>query len=744
METAAFRIFILTLVASPLLFGAVHTYAYVSMSLAVLTGALIVLITAIKKNPEGRDYSLYLPNSGFNLLFVFFLGFLILQGIPVPDFLLQFISPEAHAVSQKSIPAAACLATQSPTESWFAAAPFYYPVRMSLIRWTVYGLFFLGLIRLLNSQKRIELTIALLLIVGCFEALYGLVMTYSGYNHIWWFQKMSFERSVTGTYINRSHFAGYMEMCIILAISYAAALSSGKKAGGLLSTYKPPIRSRMAQFLSMEQRFNKRTLIVFFGAVMGIGLIFSASRGGIISLAGSMLCMSFLLIMRKQQRIKGFVILCFFFITLAYAISIGVEYPLERFKQIDIDYHSRLRYAQKTLDMFSDYKASGVGIGNFQYAYPKYQSAEDKYMFIRHAHNDWVQFLAEAGIIGFGLFIVGIGYFLVRLLRLWRIRNDPFAVCLGLAPLAALTAIGIHSYFDFNLHIPANFLMLSAVMAIGYSALHLDRNHREEKALHRYYVVPLKYKGMLILFLVLGLISWSGWWSFRHFVAEAYCSTVKNSTLNRNQNPSLEELKKAIVWDRANAEYWFRLGRELRRIRTQAEGATIYFNKDRVELQREGIKAFEEAVRLNPFKAEYHLELAWAYASIQEETDDYDHKWLTAADLSMMRSAYFAGEKNPLIHIHLGNYWVFRSKTLYGMHNQWEIAWNKAVWHYKKAQNVEKAKRLADEILTYVKKYYPDRDLAKEILTRENQEYLEETKTGFRRPDNLTLEKNFL
>jgi len=725
VETAAFRIFLLTLAATPLLFGAVHTYAYTFMSLAVLAGTLIVLITIIKKNPEDGHYSLYLPNNGFNLLFLVFLGFLVLQCIPLPDSLLEFISPEAHAVRQKGIPAAACLAAQNPIESWFAAAPLYYPVRMSFIRWTVYGLFFLGLIPLLNSQKRIERTIALLLIIGCFEALYGLVMTYSGYNHIWWFQKMGFHRSVTGTYINRNHFAGYMEMCIILAICYAGALSCRKGSGRFLDARKPSFRTRVARFLSMEQGFNKRTLIVFSGAIMGIALIFSASRGGIISLAGAMLCMGVLLMVRKEQRVKGLVILLFFFITMAYALSIGVEYPVERFKHIDTSYQSRLRYAQKTLDMFSDYKAAGVGLGNFQYVYPKYQSAVDKNMFIRHAHNDWVQFLAEAGVIGIVLLIVGIGYFLVRLLRLWRIRNDPFAVCLGLAPLAVLTAIGLHSYSDFNLHIPANFLMLSAVMAIGYSALHLDRNHRREKTLHRYHIVPLRYKGMLVLFLVLGLIFWSGWWSLRHVVAEAYCSTVTNSTLNRDHNPPLEEVQKAIAWDRANPEYWYRLGRELRAVREQAPVAQIYLDNNRLRLQRQAVKAFEEAVRLNPFKAEYHIQLAWAYASVQDAAD-YLHKWLSAADLSMLRAAYFAGEKNPSLHRHMGNYWVFRSKTIYGMHKQWKIAWNKAIRHYQKAQHLEKTKRLADEIITYVKQYYPDRDLVSEILTKENQQYLEE------------------
>jgi O-antigen ligase len=725
VETAVFRILLLTLAVSPLLFGAVHTYAYTFMSLGILVGSVLVVIINIRKSPGSSHYSLQLPNSGLNLLFIVLLAFLALQAIPLPDSLLELISPEAHAVNQKGIPASASLLAGTPIKQWAALAPYYYPVRISLIRWTVYGLFFLALTHLLNSQKRIELTIALLLIVGCFEALYGLAMTYSGYNHIWWFKKIGLHRSVTGTYINRNHFAGLMELCIILAISYAAALSYRKGAARFLATPRAGLRAKMAQFLSWEQGLNKRTLIVFSGAIMGIGLIFSASRGGIISIAGAMLCMGILLLVRKRQRGKGLVILLFFFITLAYALSIGVEYPVERFKDIEQGFQSRARYAQKTLNIFANYKAAGVGIGNFQHAYPAYQSAEDKNTFMRHAHNDWVQFLAEVGIIGFCLLIAGISYFVVRILRLWRLRNDPFAICLGLAPLAAITAMGIHSYSDFNLHIPANFLMLTAIISIGYSALHLNRNHHHNKTLHRYHVLPLQYKGILALFLVLGLIFWSGWWSIRHFVAEAYCNTVTNSTMNRDQNPPLQEIQKAITWDKANAEYWYKLGRESRNIREQRQGNSAYSDENRSRLQMEGIKALEEAVRLNPFKTEYHIQLGWAYAS-HHEASDYFHKWLPAADISMTRAAYFAGEKNPSLHVHMGNYWVFRSKTMHGIHNQWEIAWNKAIRHYKKAQNLEQGKGLADEIVRYVRKYYPDRDLVSEILTKENRKYLEE------------------
>ena len=52
---------------------------------------------------------------------------------------------------------------------------------------------------------------------------------------------------------------------------------------------------------------------------------------------------------------------------------------------------------------------------------------------------------------------------------------------LGIVPIPVLAAIAIHSFSDFNLHIPANFLVLVAIMAIGYAALHLERHHRRER-----------------------------------------------------------------------------------------------------------------------------------------------------------------------------------------------------------------------------------------------------------------------
>jgi len=691
------------------------------MSLGVFTGSLLLVKKNTRKDIRSGVYQFYFPRNSLHLAFLILLVFLFFQVIPLPDSLLRFLSPEATVVGQKSLAASSASISEGPIRHWFSPSPYYYPVRMSIIRWTVYVFFFLGLIQVLNSQKRIELTIFLILITGCFEALYGLAEAYSGSGHIWWFKKMGYPRDVTGTYINRNHFAGLMEMCLLLAAAYAAALSGRKKKTRIISDHKAGLRVRLSRYLSGEQRFNKRTLMVFAGAVIGVGLVFSASRGGIISAAGGLLCMSLLFMLRRNHRRKGFIALFLFLITSVYALHIGVDYPVGRFKYFDIGIEERARLTQKTMDLFEDYKITGIGVGNFQHAFPKYQAAEDIKVFIRHAHDDWAQFLAEAGITGFFLLLAGMFYHVYRSIGLWRKRNDPFAICLGAVPLAAMTAMAIHSYSDFNLHIPANCLMLAAIMAIGHSALHLERHRGRDKTLYRYHTMPLKYRGVLALLLVAGFIVWNGFWTIRHFIAEAYCNTVSNSTLNRDKNPPLEEIEKAIAWDRWNAEYWYKRAREVMRVRDAEVGNLEADDEDRRNHQIEIIRSLlEEAVGLNPFKAEYHLRLGWEYAYLWKDPD-YHRRWLPAADISMDRAAYFAGDSNPYLHVNLGNYWIYRSKTIYTAKPDWITAWTKACWHYMKAQNLERNERLVDDIVRYVWKYYPDKEFVRKVLLIDNQ-----------------------
>ena len=109
------------------------------------------------------------------------------------------------------------------------------------------------------------------------------------------------------------------------------------------------------------------------------------------------------------------------------------------------------------------------------------------------------------------------------------------------------------------------------------------------------------------------------------------------------------------------------------------------------------------------------MELGWGYNTLWRLTG-YDKKWLEAADISIDRAAYFAGDKNPDMHVHLGNYWVIRSKTMDPLNPEWEAVWAKIAWHYKKAQSLSRGKRMLDSIMRFVWEYYPDVEFVKKVI----------------------------
>lgn len=696
MERTAFTIYLAVLVLSPLLFGSVHTYAYTLVILLILTGSLLLVFHNIVRSPPDNVFFYGCPVTSLNLLFLLVLASLVFQVIPWPGFLVGILSPESVLIAKKSMPASLTAIGQDSIPNTLSLAPYRYPVRMSIVRWIAYGLFFLGFTQALRTRKRIEIAIGCILAIACFSSLYGIFQTYSGSNQIWWFTKTAYVEDVTGTYINRNHFAFFMGLALILSVAYSGGLSVGsgqKEHRGF--------KVMMNRFLSNEQAFSKKMLVATSGVVIGLGLVLSASRGGILAATAGLFLMGLFFVSKKKQRRNGVIVLIIFGFICLFSLYIGAERSWERFRDINASYAIRTRYAETTLDLFNDFKLFGVGVGNFRYAYPKYQQAQDTYVLIEHAHNDWAQFLAEAGIIGFSLFLFSILFYLYKTIRKWKGRDEPFMV-LGFLPLVALLSAGVHSYSDFNLHIPANFLTLTAIVAIGHGVFSLD-NETAEDSLFRLQFFSLKRTGFFFLFFSLFLIFWAGWWSIRHFIAETHCNTVRNTTLNRDPYPSVDEIRKAIFWQPGNASYSYKLAQALMKGRKAESVQETYAGDIGI------INALENSVRLNPLQATYHLKLGREYFD-QPVPSDKKENWRTAADISMERGAFFIGERSPWQCKELGDYWVMRSKTFPPSSISRENALVVAQKHYRKAilaQGDHGKPRLLQEIEKTVKNNYP-------------------------------------
>jgi hypothetical protein len=121
----------------------------------------------------------------------------------------------------------------------------------------------------------------------------------------------------------------------------------------------------------------------------------------------------------------------------------------------------------------------GVGPAHYDYRFREYrpeivQARPDR------AHNDYLNLLADWGVVGGVIVFAGIGIFIFGLAKTWphvrREENDfghgqsnRFAFFLG--AVCGLAALAVHSAMDFNLHIPANALVGVTLLALLASNL---------------------------------------------------------------------------------------------------------------------------------------------------------------------------------------------------------------------------------------------------------------------------------
>ncbi len=115
-----------------------------------------------------------------------------------------------------------------------------------------------------------------------------------------------------------------------------------------------------------------------------------------------------------------------------------------------------------TFPMIGDRSVIGFGPGNYGQTFPEYRQRVP-YLRIEmvHPHNEYLELLAEYGLIG-ALLILGILIrFCTPMVRLIK-NSDRLAHALpAVAILAALAGTAVHGFFDFELRIFPNALMLA-------------------------------------------------------------------------------------------------------------------------------------------------------------------------------------------------------------------------------------------------------------------------------------------
>jgi O-antigen ligase len=281
---------------------------------------------------------------------------------------------------------------------------------------------------------------------GFLVAIFGILQHLTFNGKLYWFREMHYGGIPFGPYANRNHFAGFVELVIPVSL---VPLVLGK------------VR-------------RERWFLVSLFAVVPIGALFlAASRGGIISFAVELGFLVLWLIVRRtvgKHLLSGGAILLLAFLMVSW---LGVQQLVERFsslQSLEVTGGKRAAMRTDTWHIFLNHPWTGTGLGTLQTVFPLYETLYDG-KIVNHTHNDYLEGLAETGIVGGFCCVWFLGVLFFDSLRRLSQTNGTFVSTIQLSALVACLGFLTHALFDFNLHIPANLLLFFLLANLATSEI---------------------------------------------------------------------------------------------------------------------------------------------------------------------------------------------------------------------------------------------------------------------------------
>ncbi len=454
----ALGVLVIVAVGSPWLFGAVQPWAILAITTTGLVVSAIALAAGVVRGGTARPAVPLWPLIGFAAL-----G--LLQLVPLPAAAHALAAPGTHTVWHPA--EAAAVAVLGGGAHPVSLDPDSTLRSLSLV-------VALGLLAFLAAPAlaRPGPAVAAVTTVAAFGFLLSAYAIFARTH----FGPLLYGRFVVptvtpfGPFVSKNHFAGYVVMAALLAAGLAIGLAQDAR--------------RRHRDWTASPRAGVIVLVMVAALTMALAGLASLSRGGAIALfAGGASLLALVLCAREGRSRAG----------AAYVLVIAGVLGLVLVVLVPAATHARLQTLggasfrlatwRDALRMSLTSPVVGHGLGAFHDAYPRFKR-EHGLIRVEHAENDYVETLAETGLVGLVLALAGGGLVLAGASRRLLSRSGPLAARggtdpastrsdfrhgllvrgVGMGAVAGLIALAVHSAVDFNLRIPSK-AALEAVLA---------------------------------------------------------------------------------------------------------------------------------------------------------------------------------------------------------------------------------------------------------------------------------------
>ncbi len=309
----------------------------------------------------------------------------------------------------------------------------------------------------IRRTSQIKMLVWIFSIYGCAVALFALLQGLAPNGKLYWLRTPQLGGWIYGPYVNHNHYAGLMEMLIPIPLVFC---------------------------LTHHAYGSRKWAAAIAAGLMAATIFSSGSRGGMLAITLEIIFLILVNRARKQRWKQTLVLGTSLILVLGIAVWLGGAEVAKRVATIhsvspaELSGGMRLAIDRDALHMFKYKPVLGWGLGSFSVVYPQFRSFYTNF-FIDQAHNDYLQLLIEMGLLGFAVML----WFLVLLYRnsLKKLHDWTTSIngAVSLAALLGCTGILVHSFVDFNLHIPANaalfYFLCTVAAAEPFHDLHKRR-----------------------------------------------------------------------------------------------------------------------------------------------------------------------------------------------------------------------------------------------------------------------------
>ena len=306
-----------------------------------------------------------------------------------------------------------------------------------------------------------------LLASAIFQVLYGAAALAGRRGTIWGQVVAGDPARLRGTFVNADHLAFYLELA--LAVAFAWGWWALRRA-----------RERTA----LEHRIALVAGPALVWLTLFLGLAFTGSRAGLVAAATGTVAQGLLLAASRHRWRGGIAGVLLVLVGVGTVAAVGLQQGLGRWlatSQHELAWNDRLRVYSTSWELWHRFPWTGTGLSSFRDAFSLLVPRELTGSTYWHAHNDYLEVLVTAGVVGAALVAVATCVLVMRLARGLHDGGRTENRAAALAALGALAAVAVHSFFDFGLSMPANAATLAIVVGAALAARRSGGREEEER-----------------------------------------------------------------------------------------------------------------------------------------------------------------------------------------------------------------------------------------------------------------------